>query len=107
MAYQLKLPEQLSDVHDVFHVSQLKKAKGTNHQVTASLPDQSFMWSIPEQILQRRSVDHGHHSVPQLLVKWSNVPESLATWEDADSLRQQFPHAAVWGQARFFHFYIF
>jgi hypothetical protein len=25
VAYQLELPAQLSDVHDVFHVSQLKK----------------------------------------------------------------------------------
>ena len=25
VAYQLELPEQLSDVHDVFHVSQLKR----------------------------------------------------------------------------------
>jgi hypothetical protein len=25
MAYQLELPPQLSDVHDVFHVSQLRK----------------------------------------------------------------------------------
>jgi hypothetical protein len=25
VAYQLELPSQLSDVHDVFHVSQLKK----------------------------------------------------------------------------------
>ena len=28
MAYQLKLPDNLSDVHNVFHVSQLKKCLG-------------------------------------------------------------------------------
>jgi hypothetical protein len=28
MAYQLELPDHLSDVHDVFHVSQLKKCLG-------------------------------------------------------------------------------
>jgi hypothetical protein len=25
VAYQLELPDQLSDVHDIFHISQLKK----------------------------------------------------------------------------------
>ena len=28
VAYQLELPERLSDVHDMFHVSQLKKCLG-------------------------------------------------------------------------------
>ena len=76
VAYKLQLPGS-SLVHSVFHVSQLKKAKGESHQVTASLPDQS-LWSIPERILQRRSITCGARSIQQLLIKWSGVPESLA-----------------------------
>jgi hypothetical protein len=29
------------------------------------------------------------------------MPEDQATWEDIDSLRQQFPTAPAWGQAGF------
>lgn len=70
---------------------------GEHHQVTASLHDHS-LWSIPERILQRRSVTRGVQYVQQLLIKWSNIPDSLTTWEDAEALRQQFPQALVWGQ---------
>ena len=104
MAYKLQLPSS-SSVHPVFHVSQLKKLVGDHHQVTSDLPDHLFQWSVPEAILQRcsvmhgvRSVMHGVRSVVQLLIKWSHVPASLATWEDALTLQQQFPNAAVWGQ---------
>jgi hypothetical protein len=35
VAYQLEVPPQLSDVHDVFHVSQLKKCLGaTTHRIS-------------------------------------------------------------------------
>jgi hypothetical protein len=27
------------------------------------------------------------------------MPEELATWEDVEDLRRQFPNAAVWGQS--------
>jgi hypothetical protein len=97
VAYKLQLPGS-SLVHPVFHVSQLKKMVGDHHQVTEDLPDVLFQWSIPEAILQRRSVMHGVRPVSQLLIKWSNVPASLATWEDATALLQQFPNTAVWGQ---------
>lgn len=97
VAYKLQLPVS-SLVHPVFHVSQLKKALGDHHQVTAALLDHTFLWSIPERVLQRRSMLRGGRFVSQLLIKWLSVPESLATWEDAEALHQQFPAAAVWGQ---------
>lgn len=97
VAYRLKLPPS-SLVHPVFHVSQLKKLVGDHQVVTAEMPDESlFQWSIPEKILQKRSVTRGVHQKTQVLIKWSHVPESLATWEDLEGLRQQFPAAAVWG----------
>ncbi|WVZ95473.1 hypothetical protein U9M48_041234 [Paspalum notatum var. saurae] len=98
VAYKLQLPSSAL-IHPVFHVSQLKKAVGTGHTASVTLPDPSFEWSVPIKILDRRSVTQGVDSVLQVLVQWSHMPESLATWEDADALQQQFPRAAVWSQA--------
>jgi hypothetical protein len=41
----------------------------------------------------------GIRSVQQGLIKWSSSPESLATWEVLELLRQRFPAALAWGQA--------
>jgi len=97
MAYQLELPAS-SSVHLVFHVPQLKKFVGAQQTVTTHPPSADVIWSIPERILQIRSVLKGTHSISQGLIKWSHLPVSLATWETLDHLRQQFPHAAVWSR---------
>ena len=38
----------------------------------------------------------GTRSITQGLIQWSNLPRSLATWEDLEFLRQQFPRATIW-----------
>jgi hypothetical protein len=85
-------------VHPVFHVSQLKKAVGARHTVTSTLPPASAQWSIPEHILQFRQVARGKKFVQQGLIQWTNLPVSLATWEDLEFLHQQFPRASLWKQ---------
>jgi len=95
VAYKLELPAS-SSIHPVFHVSQLKKAMGAHHIVEKLLPPSSVRWSIPEKILQHRTIIKGS-PVRQGLVKWSQLPSSLSTWKDLEYLRQQFPRAAVWG----------
>lgn len=62
------------------------------------LPNEQFQFSVPVKILQRRTVARGGQSSEQILVQWSHMPVELATWEFAQDLQQQFPHAAVWGQ---------
>ena len=96
VAYRLEIPAS-SSIHPVFHVSQLKKAVGGHHIVEKNLSLSSIRWSIPEKILQRRSIFKGAVPVCQGLIKWSQLPSSLSTWEDLDYLHQQFLCAAVWG----------
>ena len=62
----------------------------TDQVVCSALPDDRAKWSVPECVLQKR--------LTQVLIKWSLLPESLATWEDLEFLKQQFSQAPVWGQ---------
>jgi hypothetical protein len=98
VVYKLDLPSS-SIVHPAFHVSQLKKVIGKGVQVSASLPSELSQFQYPELVLQHRIVQRGVKQVVQVLVKWSSSPEALATWEDLEALKHQFPEAPAWGQA--------
>jgi hypothetical protein len=94
VAYRLELP-QTSAVHPVFHVSQLKASPG-DQVVSPSLPTDLVEFQVPAKILQRRW-SPGDHPVQQVLVQWSQMPASLATWESLEDLRCRFPRAPAWG----------
>ncbi|WVZ88557.1 hypothetical protein U9M48_035065 [Paspalum notatum var. saurae] len=98
VAYKLDLPAT-SSVHPVVHISQLKLAVGAGHQVTPTMPLALDTPRVPVQVLGSKLVSRGSRTVKQVLVQWSGLPSTLATWEDAVALQQRFPHAAVWGQA--------
>ena len=98
VTYKLELPPSAS-IHPVFHVSLLKPAPPSSTPVSAALPDVDDNLQVPEAVLQRRLHPRNDGAVPQVLIKWSGLDASLATWEDAEALRQQFPEAPAWGQA--------
>jgi hypothetical protein len=97
VAYKLLLPAS-SSIHPVFHVSQLKTALPADYTVSPLPPDLEGL-QIPEKVLQRRIRTSDNTVVPQVLIQWSNLPRSLASWEDLDALKQRFPRAPAWGQA--------
>jgi hypothetical protein len=41
----------------------------------------------------------GNQAIVQVLIKWKNLPDKTATWEDWDTLKASFPYLLTWGQA--------
>ena len=44
-------------------------------------------------------IRRGSSSLVQVLLRWSDSSDELATWEDKEMLKQMFPRAPAWGQA--------
>ena len=89
MAYRLQLPES-SQIHLVFHVSQLKKMVGATATTCATLlptGSDGQMLVSPVAILDRKVVKRRNQAVAQVLVQWSNSTPKDATWEDATMIR--------------------
>jgi hypothetical protein len=88
----------------VFHVSQIKEYRANYSPVFADLPDIPALDAtdtIPERVLDRRMVKKGNATIVQVLVKWTNVDEASASWENWDVLKERFPFIVAWGQANF------
>jgi transposase InsO family protein len=98
VAYELALPAG-SSVHPVFHVSQLKSAVGARTPVCDSVPDLSTGLQVPEEVLNSRLYKKGNKVVTQLLVKWSSWPDSLATWEDEQAIKQRLSYGTGLGSS--------
>jgi hypothetical protein len=94
VAYQLSLPENLSAVHDVFHVSQLKKCfRVPEEQLpTEDLEVQEDLTYIekPTQILETADRVTRRNTIRMCKVKWGHHSEEEATWEREDDLRAKY-----------------
>jgi hypothetical protein len=85
MAYQLELPDCLSNVHDVFHVSQLKKClRVPEEQVPMeelSVQGDLTYTEYPINIIDTLTRVTRNKVIKMCKVQWSHHGEDEATWE--------------------------
>jgi hypothetical protein len=94
VAYQLELSSQLFDVHDVFHVSQLKKCLWVPEE---QLPmedldakeDLSYQ-EYPVKILETSERVMRNKKIKMCKVQWSHHTEDEATWEREKEFKAEF-----------------
>ena len=92
-AYEMALPSY-SKIHPVFHVSQLKVARGeyVPTAVPAQLSGSLEMKATPAAILDCRYDKAG---TLEVLMKGEALPDTESTWESAPLIHQQFPDFGV------------
>jgi hypothetical protein len=96
MSYQLELPDNLSDVHNVSHVSQLKKCLCVPEEQLSmdelSVQGDLTYMEYPIKILDTLTRVTRNKVIKMCKVQWSHHGEDEATWEREEELRIDFPH---------------
>jgi hypothetical protein len=91
VAYKLELPPSLTGVHDIFHVSQLKKClKAPVDVVLLEVAPLEADLTYPEhpiKILDQKSHVTRCKTIKFYKIQWSNHTEEKAIWESEDFLR--------------------
>ena len=95
VAYQLELPESLSGVHDVFHLSQLKKClRVPEEQIPLeklTLKEDLTYEEFSVRILETVERVTRSPVIKMCKVQWNRYTEDEATWEREEDLRKIYP----------------
>ena len=96
LAYRLALPQELSRIHDVFHVSMLRRYRSDpSHVVQESeiqLTEDLNYKEEPVEILDRQIKKLRNKEIPIVKVKRSRHSTKEATWEVEKDMRVQDPY---------------
>ena len=92
----MELPLEMSDIYDVFHLSQLKKCLRVPEEQAPMeamdlQPDLQYQ-ERPIKILDTVTRQTRRIAVRFCRVEWSNHTEVEATWKREDDLKKEFPY---------------
>ncbi|KAK8936665.1 hypothetical protein KSP39_PZI012024 [Platanthera zijinensis] len=95
VAYRLQLPEELQRLHDVFHVSALRKYIRDPEKIvpveTVQLNADLSSPTEAYQILARQNKKLRNRDVKFVQIWWKGQSQDEATWEREDTMRDLFP----------------
>ncbi|XP_074320000.1 uncharacterized protein LOC141656835 [Silene latifolia] len=96
VAYRLPLPPALDRVHNVFHVSQLRKyISDPSHVLEVEMiehDDAITYVETPNEILDQKVMMTRHGKTILVKVLWSNHLVEEATWEAEENMKERYPH---------------
>ena len=95
VSYRLALPPSISRIHNVFHISVLRKYIPDIAHVfdwkNLQILDGQIMLE-PIQIMQSRTMSLRGREIRQVKVLWDPNDETSATWEDTILMRAMHPY---------------
>ncbi|XP_048430987.1 uncharacterized protein LOC125472932 [Pyrus x bretschneideri] len=99
IAHRLELPPELSQIHDVFHVSMLQKYVPNFSHVIQPEPlevsqDASYVEKLVA-IIDRHDKTLRNKVILLVNVLWRNHAIKEATWETKELMRSQYPYLFI------------
>jgi hypothetical protein len=97
VSYRLQLPATLADVHDVFHVSMLRRHfRDEERGQIVDLSDldlQPDLTSVemPIRVLAREVKELRHKVIPLVKVQWNRGGVEETSWEREEDMRRDYP----------------
>ncbi|XP_040997139.1 uncharacterized protein LOC121243138 [Juglans microcarpa x Juglans regia] len=99
VAYRVALPPALLRVHDVFHVSMLRKyVPDPTHVIDfepLQLQENLTYTEEPMQIIERKEQVLRKRTIPLVKVVWNNHAISEASWELEEEMQVKYPQLFV------------
>nr|GFB66185.1 putative reverse transcriptase domain-containing protein [Tanacetum cinerariifolium] len=96
VAYKLELPQELSRVHNTFHVSNLKKCYSDDPLPVPldglHIDDQLHFVEEPVEIMDREVKRLKQSCILIIKVRWNSKRGPEFTWEREDQFKQKYPH---------------
>ncbi|GJS83563.1 putative reverse transcriptase domain-containing protein [Tanacetum coccineum] len=91
-----ELPEELSSIHNTFHVSNLKKCLSDESLVIPikelQLDDKLNFVEEPVEVMDREIKQLKRSRIPIVKVRWNSKRGPEFTWEREDEIRAKYPH---------------
>ncbi|XP_073045974.1 uncharacterized protein [Primulina eburnea] len=100
LAYRLALPPSMSRIHNVFHVSQLRRYVSDPSHIFEAEPlliegdlNEGLTYKeVPIKIVDAKDQVLRRRTIPYVKVQWSNHTERESTWELEEKMRNHYPY---------------